>query len=158
MSKLPLFILSILASVIVYSCRRSEPPPPDTPEKVVQAYQGFIDNNEFEKAKELSTPEEQERIDGIASIIANEMADSTLLNTVFLSINCSQEADTAICICQVKDEYEEYETEYLLVRVNGQWLVDAPQEEIIIDDEIIEEFLYDETEGAEETEEDTIME
>jgi len=71
-------------------------------------------------------------------IIESEPADSTIFTTTFLSINCQTKQDTTTCICEVKDIEEPYTTEYKLVRVNGQWLVDAPEEEVEIEEDFME--------------------
>ena len=46
--------------------------------------------------------------------------------------------DTLMCDCVLQDQYEKYPAEYRLIRMDNRWLVDAPQEEIIIENDIIE--------------------
>jgi len=108
-----------------------------SPEEVLRAYQAHYDRNQFEEAKELSTPAEQERLDELAEIIAMEVSDSTVLETVFEELNCSVSGDTARCLCTLRDQYEQYQANFQLVRSSGGWLVDAPHEEQLrIDEEL----------------------
>jgi len=131
------FLLLCLPLLVLLSCRR-EPELPNTPEEVLRLYQSHYDKNEFEEAKELSTPAERQRLDDLKAIIESEPADSTIFTTTFLSINCQVLQDTATCICEVKDIEEPYTTEYKLVRMDGQWLVDAPEEEVEIEEDFME--------------------
>lgn len=117
--------------------------PPAPPEEVLRAYQAHIDNNDFEKAKALSTPEERARLDAWAQrILSHRYRDAAVMNTVFLDIDCEVvEEETARCLCLVEDEYERYETEYVLVMRKGRWLVDAPEEQYQINQEDIEQMM-----------------
>ena len=38
----------------------------------------------------------------------------------------------------MEDQYEKYTAEYRLVKVEGKWLVDAPEDDMIIENDIIE--------------------
>ncbi|HMO40963.1 MAG TPA: hypothetical protein PKC76_11660 [Saprospiraceae bacterium] len=131
------FLLFLTILLATYACQR-EPKLPESPEDVIRKFQGYIDNNQFAEAKTLSTPRGQERLDDLEAIITGELADSTIFNTTFLSINCQITADTARCLCSVRDNYEAYETDYKLIRINGQWLVDVPEEEVVNEEEFIE--------------------
>jgi hypothetical protein len=122
----------------LFACQ-SEPRQPETPEEVLQMYQQYIDKNEFNKAKTLSTPAGQEWLAELASIIEDEQPDSTILTTNFISIDCKElEGGALRCECVLEDEYEKYTAEYRLIKSDGQWLVDAPQDDIIIENDIIE--------------------
>ncbi len=131
------FLLAWVCLIFVFACKR-EPKLPDTPEAVVRQYQAYYDKNEFDEARLLSTAAEQKRLDDLRTIIESEPADSTIFTTTFLSIKCQTNQDTATCICEVKDIEEPYTTEYKLVRVNGQWLIDAPEEEVEIEEDFME--------------------
>ena len=113
----------------------------NTPEAVLKQYQFYFDNNEFEKAKALSTFEGKQWIDDIAPMIVNEFSDSTILKTIFNELDCKIEKDTAICFCELEDENESYPAEYRLIRFKGNWLVDAPDEGEIIEYEDEDELL-----------------
>jgi len=81
---------------------------------------------------------EQQRLDGFKALLESEPPDSTIYTTTFLSINCKTAQDTARCACQVQDIEEPYTTEFKLVRVKGQWLMDAPDEQIEIEEDFLE--------------------
>ncbi len=133
------FILGLL-SLLLFSCQ-DEPkdadadalvaPLPNTPEAVVRDYQACMDSNRFERAALLSTPDGKDMLSMLAEIMAGDPPDSSIVNTQILSMNCTTVADTARCQCQLKDEYEEYQSLFRLIRMEGQWLVDVPEEEDI---------------------------
>ncbi|MEZ4994875.1 MAG: hypothetical protein R2824_30940 [Saprospiraceae bacterium] len=102
---------------------------PSTPEGVVRLYQSYIDSNLFAQAQRLSTPRSAALHEMMAAIVADTPSDSSLIHTQFLTLNCVLQQDTAVCNCLLKDEYEEYASEYILIKSNGQWLVDLPDEE-----------------------------
>lgn len=141
--------VTLLAIVILWSiagCSNDEvnregESPARKPEEVVRLYQDNVDKNRFEQAKALSTPEEQRRLDELAGIISQEVSDSTILHTRFLSIDCWTKQDTVRCFCEVEDEYEKYETVYTLVLQNGRWLIDAPRDDFELKDEALENML-----------------
>jgi hypothetical protein len=121
---LTLFALGLVT--LFFSCKKQEELP-NTPADVLKAYQAFYDENDFEQAGLLATPAEQKRLQDLAKMLAMESADSTVLKTAFLSMNCRVKADSAFCKCRLKDQYETYEEEYVLLRIKKQWLVDAPR-------------------------------
>lgn len=133
------YILLLSGFVAILSCNR-EPTLPETPEAVIRQYQVYYDKNEFDKAKILSTIREQQRLDDLKQVLESEPLDSTIFNTNFLSINCQTQQDTSICTCEMKDlnEGEQYTTEYKVVRVKGQWLIEAPEEEVEIEEDFME--------------------
>ena len=125
--------------MLLWSCGSEVPPLPEDPEEVLKQYQAFVDKNLLEKAKTLSTPAGQIWLDELKAIVEEEQPDSTLFHTEFLSINCMGEGDTLRCQCVLEDQYERYTSDYNLVKLNGQWLIDAPQDEIQIDNDILEQ-------------------
>lgn len=102
---------------------------PRTPEEVVRQYQAYVDSNQFQLAQKLSTPRSAPLHEMMAAIVADTPTDSSLIHTQFVNLNCNIQQDTAICNCLLRDEYEEYESEYILVKVDDRWLVDLPDEE-----------------------------
>ena len=104
-------------------------------------YQGYIDSNEFEDAKKFCTPAERKRLDKLALSISNEMLDSTIFTTTFLKVNCQRDDETVICNCLIQDDFEKYYADYTLVKADGQWLVDAPEEVIIIQPDEVDQML-----------------
>lgn len=123
-----------------------------SPEEVLRQYQAHIDKNEFEAAAKLSTPANQLWLDELAKIIAGEKEEDSVLNTKFLNINSEGSGDTLQFNCMLQDQFEVYSAAYRLVRIKGQWLVDAPQEDAFIEhdfidnipDSLLEEMLEDE--------------
>lgn len=111
------------------------------PEEMIKLYQSYIDSNRFEEAKQLSTTAGRNWIDKLAILINSmEQIDSTMLQTSFKSILCSEKNDTAYCNCLLVDRDGEYDQFYQLVKVEGYWKVDAPEEDpLFIDDEAIQE-------------------
>lgn len=105
---------------------------------MLRQYQEYVDKNLLEQAKALSTPAGQNWLDELKAIVEEEQPDSTLFHTTFLSVNCSGQEDTLLCQCVLEDQYERYTSDYHLVKLDGQWKVDAPREEIRIDNDIIE--------------------
>jgi hypothetical protein len=122
--RLLLFGLGIFS--FFFSCKKQEELP-NTPADVLRAYQAFYDENDFEQASIFATPAEQKRLKDLAKMLAMEPADSTVLQTTFLSMNCRVKGDSAFCKCRLKDQFEAYEEEYVLLRIKKQWLVDAPK-------------------------------
>ena len=127
-----------LLSLLLFSCQNDPgdttdadlmAPLPNTPETVVREYQACIDSNRFERAALLSTPDGQDMLSVLAEIMAGDPPDSTIVHTQILQINCTTVVDTARCQCQLKDEYEEYQSLFKLIRIDGQWLVDVPEED-----------------------------
>ncbi len=103
---------------------------PRTPEEVVRQYQAYVDSNQFQLAQSLSTPRSAPLHEMMATIVADTPSDSSLIHTQFISLNCDIiQQDTAVCNCLLRDEYEEYESEYILVKVDDRWFVDLPDEE-----------------------------
>ena len=131
---------------------------PDTPEAVVRAYQDHLDKNEFEEVKKYSTKKEQDRIDEIAPIILEEIADSTIFITTFINIDCMETEKQAICDCLIENFDEQYTDVFVMILVNGQWKVDAPEDEINYDhNEEIEQFIQEELMREEEGMKDNIV-
>ncbi len=131
-------ILCLIAAVATLAGCKQERSKPEKPEDVLRQYQAYIDKNKFEEARALSTPKGRDWLAELEKIIKNEQTDSTLLDTKFLSLFCKGPGDTLVCNCVLEDQYERYTTDYKLIRIDGQWLVDAPEEDIIIENDVIE--------------------
>ncbi|MFM8450255.1 MAG: hypothetical protein ACKOAY_09145 [Haliscomenobacter sp.] len=147
MKKWPLIPI-LLGMVISAACTRkdqaaiAEQAIPQTPEETIRLYQSFLDQNDFEQAKSISTAKEAERLNEIARIVAAESQDSTRTVSRFLKLQCALAQDTARCACTIQDQYETYDTDFILVRLRNRWLIDAsPQEEILFDEEELEHVL-----------------
>jgi hypothetical protein len=123
----PLTVLWLGLSVMAIACQKKQVLP-NTPEDVIKAYQAYYDNNQFDEAKQLSTQEEQQRLNDLTKMVSSLSADSTQLKTVFVHLQCQTKGDTSLCECLLKDQDGTYNVQYRLIRIKGQWLVDAPQE------------------------------
>lgn len=137
------YLILALLALSVGACQL-DAPHPDSPEGVVRQYQMYLDNNQFEQAKNLSTPEERQVLDGLAAIFTKDLDASSVMKTSFLRISCKETGDKAECECKLKDEFETYDSVFRLVRQGGKWLVD------VSDDPEIEESL-EFLDGEEET-------
>lgn len=147
MKQRPLFSI-LLGIVMATACTSKEQAAnkeaeiPQTPEETVRLYQTYLDQNDFDRAKSISTDKEAERLNEIARIVAAESEDSTRTVSQFLKLQCTLAQDTARCACTIRDQYETYNTDFILVRMRNRWLVDAnPQEEILFDEEELEHTL-----------------
>jgi hypothetical protein len=114
--------------------------PVASPEEVLRQYQAHIDQNEFEAAAKLSTPANQAWLSDLAAIIsAEEQEGESVLYTKFINIATNGSGDTLLLDCTLQDQYEIYSAVFRLVRLNGQWRVDMPQDEVYIDFDLIDE-------------------
>jgi len=121
-----IFLLLVLGTACT-----SEMQAPATPEEIIRKYQRHIDQNEHNAAIALSTPSEQKRLEEEARIIALAPPDSTVFHTRFNYLQCREtDSKTAICSCSMEDEYGAYEGLFRLVKINGEWRVDVPVEDL----------------------------
>jgi hypothetical protein len=114
--------------------------PAASPEEVLRQYQAHIDKNEFDAAAKLSTPANRAWLSDLAAIIsAEEQEGESVLYTKFINIAANGRGDTLLLDCTLQDQYEIYSAVFRLVRLNGQWRVDVPQDEVYIDFDLIDE-------------------
>ena len=94
-----------------------------SPEEVLREWQHLVDNNRFKEAMNLSTENTREMMKVYGEPFEGE---PVTVETNFVSVNCKEAGDTAICKCMIKTEngIDTYEDEFHLLRQNGQWLVD----------------------------------
>jgi hypothetical protein len=122
----PYLLFGCMAVAAAWSCKRDHKQALP-PEEVIRQYQALIDSNRYEEAKALCTPQEQLRLEGDAELMAMLPADSTLIRTVFLKIDCKEVArDVAHCDCLLEDQEGEYEAVFKLVKIDGVWRMDVP--------------------------------
>jgi len=112
-----------------------------TQEAIVKKYQRLIDQNQFEEAKEFTTPAERARLNKLAAVMVSESLGETTLTTNFLQVNCEVQGKNTYCQCLVEDEYERYEMVFKLVWTRGQWLIDAPEGDDFGEEEVIDGVL-----------------
>ena len=122
--------------------------PSGSPESVVRQWQAHIDNNEFEEAKALSSPQTAEIITWMQTLLANMGADEYVTQTTFEKLKCRKKGDQAVCYYTIEEEGEVFNDSFLLVRIEGKWLIDLPDEEDFDEEEddwedLYEQFLQD---------------
>ena len=141
-----LFAVSLL---LILSCQTAEPLP-NTPETVSRQWQEYINNNQFSEAKKLSTPNAKEWVNWIENMIIEEDPGQSLPPPVFLEIDCKEKGDKATCLFLQEDAGEQYRDSFFLFKINGQWLVDIPEEDLEMDDTMeqllnqMEEIIHEE--------------
>lgn len=101
------------------------------PEAVVRRWQQHFDRNEFEAAKTLSTAQTVEVLQGLEAFFA-EFGDSSVIHTNFLELKCTERGDSAWCFAMIKDEEinELYRDTFDLLRQDGRWLINLPNDMI----------------------------
>ncbi len=68
--------------------------------------------------------------------------DMISTNTQFKSMDCKERGDTlAICVYQIIDEEELIQDSFTLIKLKGQWLVDIPEEESLMEEEDVEKLF-----------------
>ena len=120
-----IFASAILsAALIAASCQSKKTEVSSRfPEEVVREWQRLIDNNRFEEAKGLST----EKTKVMMSVYgASFEGEPVTVETKFVSINCKEDGNQAICKCLIRaeDGSDTYEDEFFLLKEEGKWLVD----------------------------------
>jgi hypothetical protein len=151
-----LLYLYLCAVLFLLACGNDQPPVnvapdaadfehPKTPEAVVEQYQFYLDNNNFDMAKRLSTPAAKEFLNYLAERIADLPMDSTIMETKFLRIVCREDSNQATCIGIIEEDGEQWELPFNLEKIEGKWYVDTQEEEgeLDYDTELLEEFSND---------------
>jgi len=123
------------------NCTSDKKDLPNTPEKVARQWQDWVDSNQYQKAKELSTGNAINWINWAEETIkANGGENEVLAPAIFIAMNCEEHGNKAICGYILNDEGYEYRDSFYLEKINGQWLVDIPKEDLIEDDTLEELF------------------
>lgn len=97
-----------------------------TPEEVVRQWQAYIDSNNFEEAKKLSTQATADLLDLLAGMIPPEMMEEQMGKTEVLEVSCEIEGEKATCSCRINYDGQEETDDFFLVMEEGQWKVDLP--------------------------------
>jgi len=86
-------------------------------------WQSYIDKNEFDRARELSTAEALDYVNELASY--NTGTDTLAWeNNVLLNLKCQTIGDSAVCTYNFEDELgEPLPGQLALRRIKGYWLV-----------------------------------
>jgi hypothetical protein len=125
-----MIIIALGAVLLLAACQndsKSTESIPVTPEEVCRAWQKYIDTNKFDEAKKLSTPRAVGVIESIQNMLTMGDEGLDVVETNFLEMNCVERGDTATCYFLIREEGEEFRDSFALVRVNGRWLVDLPE-------------------------------
>ena len=107
----------------------------ETPAGIVRQYQSYIDKNEFDKAKRVSTAAEQERLELLKGIITGELLESSTMTTAFTDLNCNEVGNKALCVGKYEEDGEVFQDTFYLEKIDNQWLVtitEAIEEPVII--------------------------
>ena len=119
-------VVSLFSVLVLFSTLACQPP--DSPETVVRKWQAAVDNNRFEEAKALSSPRTKDLISWMEALFTEMETDSTVTHTDFSDLKCREEGDRAVCTYSLKESGQSFPDSFVLVRMNGQWLVDLPDE------------------------------
>ena len=119
-----LLVAAALAALFLPAC---QPSSSSSPESVVRQWQAHIDKNEFEQAKTLSAPRTQELLDWMEALLSNMDMDSVITNTELKDISCKENGDNAVCYYTLEEEGQTFYDSFLLVRIDGKWLIDLPE-------------------------------
>ncbi|MCB0676405.1 MAG: hypothetical protein KDC30_06960 [Saprospiraceae bacterium] len=135
-------LLLTLSAGFLFSCANSTPDPqeslPNSPEAVVRAWQALVDKNQFADAKKLSTRATVEFIDAL-DLMMEMMGDSSVIHTVLNDLSCRENGDRAVCFYSIDEDGELLRDSTILVRENGQWLVDIQEEVLNLQEEMLME-------------------
>lgn len=100
------------------------------PEEVLREWHRHFDNNRFEAARQLSTDKMRLMLDDLEAILSEMDLDSSIIQTNFLELKCTESGDEATCSGLIKDPElnEIYRDSFFLVKQNGRWLVDLTED------------------------------
>jgi hypothetical protein len=96
------------------------------PKAVTEAFVTAFSNQDWDAAKELSTKESHEMIDGIKGMMAMAPKDEKAAPIKIKSIECKEDGDNCTCDVTYEDEKsaEKMGKTYNLKKVDGNWMVD----------------------------------
>ncbi len=115
-----LAFISLLVSFIFVACGPFEP----GPEVVAEKYLFYLNNKEFDKAKELCTEQSRKMIEKF-EFFGNLNGGVETGRTLIENVKCFIDSDNAVCTFNADGKG----SEMLLVKVDGKWLVDFDMEE-----------------------------
>ena len=145
-------LLLIAIGLLFVSCKNETSgsdyipsPAGKSPEMVLREWMSYYDNNEYQKAKALSTQRAISFLEAMEELTASAPADSTILHTTFLELNCKEYPDHAICIALIKDEElsEVYRDSFLLAKESTYWLIDIPDSYFLEDEGALEDIFQE---------------
>jgi hypothetical protein len=97
----------------------------NTPESTVKSWQYFMDNNDFDQAKEIANEEAKEFLNEIKHFVLNTPEDTIKSKSQFLKLKCTEAVERATCITTIKDlSFDEtYLDTFQLVYKDSKWLI-----------------------------------
>lgn len=123
------YLLS-LGFLVFFACSTGAPQPMN-PEKVARKWQESMDKNQFDQARALSTENAKEIVNMIERLIEVDQGEEDwLVETVFKEMTCQENKDNAICRCLIEEDGEVFQDSFILVKVEGKWLVDIAEEDL----------------------------
>lgn len=144
------YSLPICLLFFLFACQEE---PPVSPQEVVLQWQEHMDKNEFEEAKALSTPNSKEIITDIEELLNMDNEPIPVDTTKFISMVCTESAQTAVCryTIEIDPDFLEFEEmlsdedgiiadSFLLKKIGDRWLVDIP-EDPMENDQLLEEMM-----------------
>ena len=134
--------LGILCCMLmVAGCASDKKDLPNTPETVARQWQQWIDNNQYQQARELSTTNGIAWIDWVETTLKNAgVEEDAITPSRFLAMQCKETQSSATCRYLLDDNGVQYHDSFLLQKIAGQWLVDIPDQDLIEDETIDELF------------------
>lgn len=113
------FALLLVASLLLFSCNRG-----DSPHAIAESYLGFLNTNDFERAKDLGT-EETDRLMDMMSGFKKMMADSVMEEHNYVIVSEKIEGNVANFIYEDKmvSSGDTDKHSLTLVKEDGKWLV-----------------------------------
>ncbi|MEM1217408.1 MAG: hypothetical protein AAGH79_00775 [Bacteroidota bacterium] len=116
-----------------------------SPETVLREWMSYYDNNQYQKAKALSTSRAITFLEAMEELTASAPADSTIIHTEFLELKCQEYTDYAICAALIKDEElgEVYRDSFLLARERSYWLIDIPESALLEDESLMDDLFQE---------------
>lgn len=127
---------------------------PETPEEVIRTWQDYMDRNDFEAAKNLSTPEGKIVISNIEELLSFDNEPIPVDTTDFVSLTCVENGNEAVCRYteRLKEETirrgnelitieeEMISDSFMLKKIDGAWRVDLSDEPVPNEKELKEMF------------------
>ena len=121
----------------------------NTPKAVSLHWQQLVNTNQFVEAKKWSTQNAKEWLDWIEQMILPD-SSAIIQPPLFIEGDCVEKGNQATCVYLMEDGGELYQDSFFMLKLNGQWLVDLPEESFEADPEVdklmneLEEYLKEE--------------
>ncbi len=147
MKALRLISIILVAGICFSACEREK-----TPESVAEKFLNYLEEGEFNKAKDLGTQNTHTILETLQAFedLGEQFGETEKEEPRNITdVECNVEGDVAKCTYMADDEKGELD----LVKQDGKWLVDMKKESPF-DEEAFDEGLEDLEEDLEDLEED----